>query len=551
MLILLLCITLLGLILRLSNISPFKFFPDAYQNLIVAENIRNYHSVFGYLGSDGMLYPQFFMWTRPVYSLAINLLTVLPITPDRAAEIISLLSGVLAIPLAYFFIAKLLNSKICGLIAALIISISFNHTIWSGFIYTEPIAIFLNLLFLISFITSYKETSKLADLRDLITGVLFSLIVFTRYEYIILSVVFILLTILNNSDYKTKLINYFLGFLLTSTLFITQLYPVTDLITIISNEFSRILKLSGILVSAIIAFFLSIKVFKKQLEKKEKYFFTILLFVLWVIVLLILMHIFIGKFIPLYISLTSLRVFLFWDPFFALLIIFGITKLLTKREKNLTLLTIIPIILLWPIYNNINPEMQRYWSHLIPFLLIPASFGAELVWHFTKKQIRNWQGKIILTVITFFLIIQIITTNHGMKSWSNGSWYRESYEQKSATILNNLLTKIPENEKPILITSLPESYYFFTQVSTHSIADIYPYIYIDNRLDNRKVWVIEDMGMRDLFPNFTNSLKKNFSHTIKKTYWVNEIYRFGVRFKQEDQPVIIYEVYLKDIKRNI
>src|SRR3989338_1903570 len=99
-----LVLTVLGALLRIQNISPYKFYPDAYQNLITARSIRSYRSVVGYLGENGMLYPDFFMWTRPVYPLFINLTNNILNNEERAAQLIAISAGILAIPLSFVFL---------------------------------------------------------------------------------------------------------------------------------------------------------------------------------------------------------------------------------------------------------------------------------------------------------------------------------------------------------------------------------------------------------------------------------------------------------------
>ena len=91
-----LVLTVLGALLRIQNLSPYKYYPDAYQNLIVARSIRNYRSVVGYLGENGMLYPDFFMWTRPVYPLFINLTDNFLQDEQRSAQLIAITAGILA-----------------------------------------------------------------------------------------------------------------------------------------------------------------------------------------------------------------------------------------------------------------------------------------------------------------------------------------------------------------------------------------------------------------------------------------------------------------------
>src|SRR5882757_9649374 len=90
-------ITLLGAFLRFHNLTPFTVYPDSFQNLIVAQNILHYGSVVGYLGKDGMFYPDFFMWTRPLYALLIDAVSFFGISLLLAARSTAFGLGIVSI----------------------------------------------------------------------------------------------------------------------------------------------------------------------------------------------------------------------------------------------------------------------------------------------------------------------------------------------------------------------------------------------------------------------------------------------------------------------
>src|SRR5260221_13696350 len=115
---------LTGFLLRIHNLSQFKVYPDSFQNLIVAENIRTYHSVVGFLGNGGMLYPDFFMWTRPGYPLLILLVNFLTGNTSIAAQLIAFAAGILAIPITYFFIKTIFHSQKIALAGALLMALA-------------------------------------------------------------------------------------------------------------------------------------------------------------------------------------------------------------------------------------------------------------------------------------------------------------------------------------------------------------------------------------------------------------------------------------------
>ncbi|MDQ3089890.1 MAG: glycosyltransferase family 39 protein, partial [bacterium] len=182
----LVAITLLGIALRIHNLSDYKFYPDSYVPLIVAENINTFGSVIGTLGENGMLYPDFFGWTRPLFPYLIYLLNLMIGNLFLSGQIITMLAGIATIPLSYFYIKSVLNSKTAGLFASLLLALSYSHVVWGGFILSETTGVVFLILFLWIFFKNLERESSLADWRDFLSGATFALAVLARYEYAIL-----------------------------------------------------------------------------------------------------------------------------------------------------------------------------------------------------------------------------------------------------------------------------------------------------------------------------------------------------------------------------
>lgn len=248
--ILLFSIIIIGSIFRFLQISPFKFYPDAYQSLIVAENIETYHNVLGYLGSQGMTYPIFFMWTRPGYPLLIDLFNIFTNDPTLSAQTISFVAGSGGILLAFFCIKNFFNSSTYGLAGALLLALSFNHTLWSGFIMTETLGIFLLLLFLWSFFSNLSKKAALANKHDFLTGILFAGAIMTRYEYVILLFPIIFLTVQKSNNPFIQLANILFSSVTMVTILLMLLFPLNSLWEII------LLQLNALLQKGILLFFI-------------------------------------------------------------------------------------------------------------------------------------------------------------------------------------------------------------------------------------------------------------------------------------------------------
>lgn len=231
---LLLVITLIfGIILRLANISQFKIYPDSYQILIVAENILKYRSVVGLLGHEGMLFPPFFGWSRPGFPLLIDFFRLFMNNRIQPAQILSFASSVLAIPVSFYFIKKISGSGLMALSAAVIMSLSFNHIVWSGFILTEAPAVLLMLLLLLSLSGSFGSKTVPDGKRNMITGAILAMAVLFRFEYLLLTAPLVFLIF----QYHTKPFRNILHILITAilvlTLFAGFLFPLKDAIEII------------------------------------------------------------------------------------------------------------------------------------------------------------------------------------------------------------------------------------------------------------------------------------------------------------------------------
>jgi hypothetical protein len=226
-------------------------------------------------------------------------------------------------------------------------------------------------------------------------------------------------------------------------------------------------------------------------------------------------------------------------------------------------------------YHRVNPAMERYMTHLLPFMLIPASYGIYSLFAFVKQEvgcwildsrleniipinyltsrIKNQESNMMMFIKTFCYLLlttlffyQIFITFRGLRDWGDKTWYQMSYDEKSARILSENAKK----ENIILLTSLPESYYYFSKKSTQSVSNHFPFVDLDRSPPNRVVWVVLDMGMRDLFPKFTSNFEKNLSGKKVTTYRVHIPYHFGAKSLPETASVTVYRTTVGELKKN-
>jgi hypothetical protein len=482
-------IMLLGLILRFHATSPYKFYPDSYQPLVVAENITTYGSVIAPLGNNGLLYPDFFSWTRPMYAFLINIGEIFT-TPENAAQVISFLLSFGAIPLAYLFIKNVWKSKVSGLIGAALLTISYNHTVWSGFILSESIGVFFMIL------TLYLATRDIDDEKtdvhwpDLITGFSFACAVLTRYEYILIAIPLLYIYFVQNN-----------------------------------KPFFRITTIAGsaVLVFALIYFFLSPFVINSSLTADQFSLFTRTSD---------LSHFsgLIGFAVTDFILLLSALagVYLSWKE---------------KRSRQFIFFTLISCILLGYMYFRTNPEIQRYMTHLIPFLLIPASLALTSLIYWLK--VKTWK-KYAYTTVAVLIVIQTTLSYRGLHHVNNNLWFTSGYEELAASRVQNSLQNID-----YLIVSYPEPYYLKSRIPTQSIADAPPFIHFNSNVsENARIAIIEDESLREVFPNFTN-----FLTTLDK-YKAEDLelhapWRSALKVKEATKPISIYKITLKELTQLI
>lgn len=521
----------IDLFLRIHNLSPFKIYPDSYQNLLVAQNITTYQSVLGYLGQDGMLYPDFFTWTRPGYALLINLVTFFTHSMTLAAQSISFFTGVAAIPLSYLFIKKVWGSINYALAGSALLAFSFNHTIWGGFIMTETIGIFFLLLFLMYLFKNLKTKPTFPS--DFITGFLFSCAVITRYEYAILLLPVIFLLFRQSPQPMVRFIT------IVSTLFLTlafigvMLFPLDSLFAVIGSQLTDVL----LIVVILIIFFLGTYFIKKGLKKYQNYF-RIFYRILPILILLSILLCFI--------FINSIQAFVIHDLLLSIFALVGIIFMLQKKElRDYTFFIIFAILSLELFYYHVNPEMERYLTHLIPFLLIPASYGLITLYKPALPFRNLWRRRVLLMLL---VVLQIIISYQGLRPSQDPEWFRVSYEEKAANILKNHL---PSDPNILFIVSLPEPYFYNLQSSTYSIMDTYPFIFIDDSLDQHTVLLVSDMPMHKIFPEFSTFIEHNLQKYKMTEFWVKERYLSIDTTYEEKYPIVVYKMTLKELKTQI
>ncbi len=488
-------ITLIGIFLRFNALSTYKFYPDSYVSLIVALNISTYHSVLGILGPHGMIYPDFFSWTRPLYPLLIDLFTLFTHNLDRAGHIVSFLSGVVAIPLCYLFISTALRSKRAGLFGAFMLALSYNHDVWGGFILSDTTGVMMLFLFLwLLFRRLEKEegitdSNQWANLDDLILSAVFAFTILTRYEYAVLVVPVVFLVYFKISHKKEFFINIAASMSLVFALAYSTISPF-----VVNGSTENP-----------IGSFASLNRFK-------------------------------------HIDISAIKGFVLSDPLIAVLFMIGVYLFIRAfREKKYLLGFVgLSLLLLEFMYYQTNPGIQRYVIHLLPFLLLTASYAVHELSQMSRAFVRYG----FIALFTLGCLWQGYFTYQGLHNRDNGVWFISGYEDATAQAV---LPYVRSDD--ILITSFPEPYYLTTGISTQSVSDIAPFVYIPESEDTKDVLIVEDAGMHTVFPRFSSLIHLQLlKYKFKELPISSAIFRYGDDITSTNDPIILYRMTLAELK---
>jgi hypothetical protein len=99
---------LISLALLLHNVSPYNIYPDSYQNTTVAQNLKTSHRLVAPMGQHGLVYPDFFGWTRPMYPILIVIFSWFGLSLFSAAHTINVIAGLLCILVVYALVSAVL-----------------------------------------------------------------------------------------------------------------------------------------------------------------------------------------------------------------------------------------------------------------------------------------------------------------------------------------------------------------------------------------------------------------------------------------------------------
>jgi hypothetical protein len=524
-----------------------------------------------------LVYPDFFGWTRPMYPILIVIFSWFGLSLFSAAHTINVIAGLLSILAVYALVSEVLKSKKSGLMAALLLALSYNHAVWGGFVLTESLGVLMLSLALWVLWRGKGNKDEWFTKYDIVTGLVFALAILTRYEYIVLLAPAALLA------GKKRAASIFGTALLVATIKLAILHPFSGGWSWVWEQINDYIYLLLFVLAATGITYFAIS---RQKAKRSKFLeqwaakFALACLALAFLVVIVFN-----------LTFPALRTFANNDPLLTYSAFAGLVLLLTgkKSERRLGLLLFVGLLILSAVYYHLNPAMDRYITHMLPLLLVAAGYGILAITNFQKN-------RVMLVLLGLFLSLQFAKTWNGLHNVNNGIWFRPGYEEKSAKILNSMLAankgstlgcsarrqggtdrtvqngtereyrsgqrsnaprvngaadsagRQVDAAECLLIASMPEPYYLFTNNPTQSVADTQPYIFV-KLPDSIQLVIVDDEAMRTIFPNFHKFIQKNLGAYQTSQYSVGEPLRYITSIYQEQQPVKIYQIKYSDFQK--
>jgi hypothetical protein len=361
---------------------------------------------------------------------------------------------------------------------------------------------------------------------------MFGLAVLTRYEYVLIMVPMIILIINRSRYWAWKITNIFIpAFLLIgfTFLYLSSPYSAASLWVQLQDLFYLAAATSVVCLAA----YASRKYWLNLIFPSIKNYYYLL------IALVIT-----GAAIFIY---DGLRRFVINDFLLVILAFVGFRLMFgLKKHQPAGLFLLVSAVLLGAVYYRINPGMERYLTHLLPFLIIPAALAGEcMVRKYIKFSQSQFSRALMLLLITLFGL-QTSMTYLGLHDRNDGIWFLPGYEQLSAQQLNMTI-----DNNALILTAMPEPYNFFTSNSTYSIAADYPYIYIEDYLNNREIYVINDHSMQQYFPAFSVFIESSLQNYLFSQYAVNTPFRFRDQITTDVSGVKVYKIKLIELRARL
>jgi 4-amino-4-deoxy-L-arabinose transferase-like glycosyltransferase len=451
-----------------------------------------------------------------------------------------------AIPLAAHLVYRYAGSRVAGLTAAVLVAVSFNHVAWGGLGLTEPLGVLAVLSALAATLARRRQgcAPELASWGDLGTGALWGLAALVRYEYAILLLPSLLVAARPFSWARAA--NLAAGWSVVVALGLALVRPFAALP--IGSLASTIMNFVPLLAVVAAGFTVSVMFARRATPtgaappphapgertpavRPGERAVRPLIWALWLGAAALALP---------FPFTTGAQGFAATDLPLTVAALAGLTLMLRDSRYRITAVyLIVCAALLAGVYARVNPTMQRYGTHLIPFLLIPAGLGGAALIHRAMSW-RPLRRAGAAAAITLLAAGQTAVAYQGLRFAPDSLWFRPGYEAVAAQWVS---AAVPRDT--VLVTSLPEPYRFYSRHSVQSISDAPPYLYAGLPSDQR-VAVVQDAPMRRLFPQFSDTLSSRLKPAA--THQISEPLRYKSSIITKPEPVNLYLTTYGELK---
>lgn len=546
-LIILFLVTVFGFILRYINITSYNIYSDSYEYMLVAKNLVEHYSVDGHLGQTGMYWgPLFYnrigfgLFLAPFYWLTRNL--------ELSTHILVFTAGILAIPLIYLLAVKIFKKREIGLIAALLLSVSFSSVMLSGFIMANSLIVLFIILSLLFF---YQAQEKNRWQWYVLFGIVLALTFFLRVELLITLPAFIILIILKEKFGKSLLV-FLLAFLGTIGLSILKVYFFLVNPSVWRQSqyvyFSRNINRYSLV---ILIFILILGALIYSLKKKKSWFLEKSAQFYGILVILSLLLCFV-------IPLIAGRAYNWQASWFTLrtdfiVIVFGIIGLilLFKKDFYKALFSYLFIFPLFAVYFSFGGGGDfRHINLILPILTILAAFTIWQILGILKKWLDKKKGlNYKFSLFGILLIIGLLFYLQFYQDWK--PWHSLiSYEKEVGQSVKKIIDQENISSNAVLISSFPEAHYLYTDLSTWEQKNEKPFL--DKSISgDQEIILVIDEGTRDKYPILAEIADKNLKQYALKSILSTVKYQYGSNIWWPKRLTTIYRLKAGELRKEI
>jgi hypothetical protein len=127
-----------------------------------------------------------------------------------------------------------------------------------------------------------------------------------------------------------------------------------------------------------------------------------------------------------------------------------------------------------------------------------------------------------------------------------GVWFLQGYEADAAEVARPLI-----QPHEVVVASFPEPYRLIIGNDTQSVADRPPFLFMNSSASTTALVIIEDEGMRTVFPEFSATLQNAFAQYKVHSIPLTSPFRYGGAITTPTEPLHLYRLTLAEFKNSV